>query len=172
MAATVTVVIANRNMKLLKKDWLAIISYHPETLEYILSLCFGQAKKSPDGAIYCYPGQTDLGEKSGYCRETMCNAVAFFREIGAIVTKKRNKVQGHFRSLLYLIGPLIHKAMACANSAYTKDSYRVEPNPHISSDKDKISSSEVAKRSKTIKIKDPPGQMPWDTLFLRRPELV
>jgi len=169
MAATVSMVLANRNMKFLRKDWLAITSYHPEILEYILSLCFSQAKKSPTGATYCYPGQTDLGEKSGYCRETACEAVAFFREIGAIITRQRKKVYGHFRSLLYLVGPLIHKAMSCANSAYTKDSYRVETNPHISKNKYKISLPEVAKMSKTTKINDPPAEdLGWNTLFQRR----
>ena len=157
MAATVSMVLANRNMKFLKKDWLAIASYHPETLEYILSLCFGQAKKSPAGAIYCYPGQTDLGEKSGYCRETMCAAVSFFRDIGAIVTTHRKKLYGRFRSLLYTVGPLIHKAMSCANSVYTKDSYRVKPIQHISYDKYDISLPEVAKRSQTININSPPA---------------
>ena len=172
MAATVMVVVANRSMKFLKKDWLELTLYHPEVLEYILSLCFSQAKKSPTGAMYCYPGQTDLGEKSGYCRETMCAAVGFLREMGAIVTKQRKKVQGHFRSLLYLIGPLIHKAMACANSVITKDSYRVEVNPHISSDKDKISSPEVAKMSKTTNINDPPLHDVITRIENKHPELA
>ena len=157
MAATATLVVAGKSMKFLKKDWLKLMKCHPEVLEYILSLCFGQALKSPSGAMYCYPGQQTIGDEAGYCRETICAAVSFLRDIGAIVTKYRKKLYGRFRSLLYTVGPLILKAMSCANSAYTKDSYRVETNPHISYNKYKISLPDVAKRSKTIKINSPPA---------------
>ena len=172
MAATVTVVLAGRSMKFLKPDWLKIVSSPPSTLETILSMCFAQGRKSPSGAMYCYPKQSWLGDQSGRCRKTINELIDFLRGIGAIVTQYRSKVNGHFRTLLYKVGPLILKAIACANSAYTKASYRVTQKLHISNKETIFSDKSCENKVSNPHSLAPPAEPAFITDFrMRRSDL-
>ena len=141
-------------------------------LDLLINMTENQRRKSGSDAAYCFTGQQWLADQVGCSRKTVNEAIKYLRESGLINIQVRAKRNGCFRTLLYFAGAALRKGLAHVKALILKSFYRVTSRLHISSDKDKISSSEVAKMSKTIKIKDPPGKMPWDTLFLRRPELV
>jgi len=71
-----------------------------------------------------------------------------------------------------MFGALILKAIGAERAAVQALLYRVTSGLHISQKQRTNISNNDTKRSQTIKIKGPPGKMPWDTLFERRPELV
>ena len=172
MASTVSITLGGLQLRLLRKDYLLLVSRQPMLSETIFSMFSDRSKKSPSGAMWCFPAQKKLAGWVGVCRETVNRGVKFLVDTGFLNTQWRKSRNGFYQTLLYLPGPVLRKAMGCVSACIQSFLNRVTSKSHISSDKDKISSPEVAKMSKTIKINSPPGKMPWDTLFLRRPELA
>ena len=172
MASTVRMVMAGIDMKLLKEDWQILVSRQPAILERILSMCVSQGKRSPNGARYCFPGQSWLAEGFGVCRKTVNEALAWYEAHNLIISQWREPRHGMFRTKLYMFGALILKAIGAERAAVQALLYRVTSGLHISQKQRTNISNNDTKRSQTIKIKGPPGKMPWDTLFERRPELV
>ena len=156
MASTVTITLGGLNLRLLRKDYLLLVSRQPLLSETIFSMFSGRKKKSPSGAMWCLPAQQKLAEWIGVCRETINRGVGFLRDTGFIATQWREPRNGFYQTLLYIPGPVLRKALSCASACIQSFLNRVTPKSHISSNKDKISSSEVAKRSKPTKINDPP----------------
>ena len=126
-------------------------------LDLLINMTESQRQKSENGTAYCYAGQQWLADQVGCCRATVNRTVKYLKESGLVSTQLRAKRGGRFRTLLYFAGATLRKGLAHFKALILKSYFCVTEKLHISSDKDKISSTEVAKRSKTIKINSPPA---------------
>jgi len=172
MPATVLTVMGGISCKFLKEDYDSITYTQQKILDIICCLFAGQRKKSRNGSMYCYPGQKKMGAWIGYCRKTVNENVKEMVSSQILSIQQRKPRHGHFRTLLYFVGALLRRAINAATAQKQTVLKSVTPGLHISSDKDKISSSEVAKRSKTTKIHAPPLHDVITRIENKHPELA
>jgi len=163
---------AGLDMKLLKEDYLILISRQPAILERILSMCVSQGGKSPNGARYCFPGQSWLADEFGVCRKTVNEALAWYEAHNLIISQWREPRHGMFRTKLYMLGALILKAINKNRAAVAALLHRVTSGLHISQKQRTNIFYNEAKMSKTIKNNGPPLHDVITRIENRHPELA
>ena len=90
-----------------------------------------QAKKSPRGAMYCYPSQVWLAKQLGYSRPWVCKCLNRLNKIGVFLKTQRHKVKGRFRSCLYRFGENLWRALGRSWEAARTLALRVTKTAHI-----------------------------------------
>ena len=120
----------------------------------------------------CLPGREYLATAFGLNVSTISSITTRLARTGHITKLQRRPDRGQWHSCLYKLAGDVWAIVKKITIWFIKKLNGIAFTRHIvSKDIDKELFREE-KRSQPIKIKGPPGNMPWDTLFERRPELV
>lgn len=141
-------------------------------LNLVPRMCMRHLSMNAATAMYSTPYVTQLGTQLGRRPETIVRSTSKVQKAGLISKQRRRWVRGRRQSNIYKIGAALWRAISLyfnslrpgVNDMTSKSCLVI--NTHI------IKKQTEENRSQTIKINSPPGKMPWDTLFERRPELA
>ena len=99
-----------------------------EQLHYLVNV---RCSHSSSKARYAFPSQSWLAERLGVSRETVCRRISRMSSLGILRVIHRRKVQGHFRSNLYIIVRFVQWGVQRVLHTLRRVAHRVTERSHI-----------------------------------------
>lgn len=132
-------------------------------LDLIVDLSRNQAKRSPSGAYYAYPGEKWLAWKTGRSREWVSKSVNRLQTMGLLMITRRRKEKGRWRTNLYRLGVVLWRTLNGASAWFRSYIHHVNSGSHIVRDRLLVKRNEGLKQA----FNEPGAGLTLEEIFSR-----